>query len=606
MLKTEAELFMYLIDHEVNIPIWVDATNWNARRFFAKGKCSGVFHDSDEDGEGEEKGPEQSTEAHDRTKKLVHGRVWVETNYHELLMFLVEDMHIGLGGYTTDREYFKKKSQGLFDAPCFQLRTGIGYARFMQLRKFFCMRRTREEDVIRDPTNPRNNKTKSKTHMLDEFMETLQERWGALLEPGNCYAIDESMIPWYGKYCPIRVYIKGKPFKYGMKLWQLDDWPTGYCRGFRMYPGRGDRWPHETPESMLGWSYAERVVLCLTRNLPGGSFFTIDRNFMTPKLAVYMKKERHMYVTGTMKRNTKYIDKEILFKKSVTVPRGFFNWSEDSVNGVTQCCWMDREAVPFCSGGFGARTVGTSRLTSHQVEVLAGSRKVKSKRMKSPHCSVIYNATMWTVDIDDFQALNQGTSWERGCRSRTWWYIGLMGLLDRTAVNVFIVMKERLKPTKYRHNIFNQNLMTQLFHIARKQNPIQDLSAANIVEEYDYSILWPCAPVSFHNPLPEVRVGEEVLPQAMVFPGHVRGELLDLRACFNCRKVDRFKPGALRKDSKRKPGSIYKLWPRTKVGCRTCGVPLCRKKENNCWVEYHKSSYCGESDYIDPINWLNV
>jgi len=96
---------------------------------------------------------------------------------------------------------------------------------------------------------------------------------------------------------------------------------------------------------------------------------------------------------------------------------------------------------------------------------------------------------MWTVDIDDFQALNQGTSWERGCRSCTWWYIGLMGLLDRTAVNVFFVMKERLKPTKYRHNIFNQNLMTQLFHIARKQNPIQDLSAANIVEEYDYSIL---------------------------------------------------------------------------------------------------------------------
>ena len=167
-------------------------------------------------------------------------------------------------------------------------------------------------------------------------------------------------------------------------------------------------------------------------------------------------------------------------------------------------------------------------------------------------------------------------------------------------------MKERLKPTKYRHNIFNQNLMTQLFHIARKQNPIQDVSAANIVEEYDYSIFWPCAPVSFHNPLPEVRVGEEVLPQAMVFPGHVRGELLDLRACFNCRKLDRFKPGALRKDSSRKPGSIYKLWPRTKVGCRTCGVPLCRKKENNCWVEYHKSSYCGESDYIDPINWLNV
>ena len=453
----------------------------------------------------------------------------------------------------------------------------------MQLRKFFCMRRTREEDLVRVPTNPQNNKTKSKTRMLDEFMETLQKRWDSLLEGGNCFAIDESMIPWYGKYCPIRVYIKGKPFKYGMKLWQLDDWPTGYCRGFRMYPGRGDRWPHETPESMAGWSYAERVVLALTRNLKRGCFFTIDRNFMTPRLAVYMKKERGMYVTGTMKRNTKYIDKDMIFKKSVRVPRGFYNWSEDEQNGVVQCCWMDREAVPFCSGGFGARTVGTNRLTSHQVEALAGSRKVTSKRMKSPHCSTIYNGTMWTVDIDDFQALNQGTSWERGCRSRTWWYIGLWGLLDRTAINVFIIMKGRKAPAVYRHNIFNQKLMTQLFHIARKQNGIRDLSAADTVEEYDFSILWPCAPVSFHNPLPDGEGQEEVKEvKAMVFPGHRKGELLSVRACFNCRKHDRHKVGTLRTDDKRKPGSRYKLYRRTKFGCRTCGVPLCQNKQSNC------------------------
>ena len=296
-----------------------------------------------------------------------------------------------------------------------------------------------------------------------------------------------------------------------------------------------------------------------------GCFFTIDRNFMTPKLAVYMKKERRQYVTGTMKRNTKYIDKEILFKKSVHVPRGFYNWSEDEVNGVTQCCWMDREAVPFCSGGFGARTVGTTRLTSHQVEVLAGSRKVKSKRMKSPHCSVIYNSTMWTVDIDDFQALNQGTSWERGCRSRKWWYIGFMGLLDRNAVNVYIVMKGRLAPSIYRHNKFNQNLQTQLFHIARKQNPIHDLSAGSIVEEYDYTILWPCAPVSFHNPLPQLEGGvqeEGKKEEGAIFSGHVKGELLDLRACFNCRMQGRFKLGALRKDSSRKEGSKYRLYRR--------------------------------------------
>ena len=38
--KTEASLFLHFIEHENNIPIWVEAPNWNARRFFKKGKCS--------------------------------------------------------------------------------------------------------------------------------------------------------------------------------------------------------------------------------------------------------------------------------------------------------------------------------------------------------------------------------------------------------------------------------------------------------------------------------------------------------------------------------------------------------------------------------------
>ena len=73
------------------------------------------------------------------------------------------------GGFTMDREYFKKKSQGLFDARCFQLRTDIGYPRYLQLKNFFTLRKTLEEDTSRDPANTRDGKTKRKTHMLDEF-----------------------------------------------------------------------------------------------------------------------------------------------------------------------------------------------------------------------------------------------------------------------------------------------------------------------------------------------------------------------------------------------------------------------------------------------------
>ena len=86
--------------------------------------------------------------------------------------------------------------------------------------------------------------------------------------------------------------------------------------------------------------------------------------------------------------------------------------------------------------------------------------------------------------------------------------------------------------------------------------------------------------------------------------GHIKGELLDLRACFNCQKQQRFSLGALRKDPSRKPGARYKNYRRSKFGCRTCGVPLCRN--SGCWLEYHRSDYCGQNDNIDPINWLTV
>jgi len=60
-----------------------------------------------------------------------------------------------------------------------------------------------------------------------------------------------------GKVVEDKDVVKGKPYKYGIKLWTLADWPSGYVRNFRMYTERGDKWPHETDESMEGWNSEE-------------------------------------------------------------------------------------------------------------------------------------------------------------------------------------------------------------------------------------------------------------------------------------------------------------------------------------------------------------
>ena len=70
----------------------------------------------------------------------------------------------------------------------------------------------------------------------------------------------------------------------------------------------------------------------------------------------------------------------------------------------------------MCSGGFGARVVGTHRLTTKpeagEVPVTGRKKKVRSTNMKCPHMGKIYNGTMWTVDSGDYMALDTGTSWE--------------------------------------------------------------------------------------------------------------------------------------------------------------------------------------------------
>ena len=247
---------------------------------------------------------------------------------------------------------------------------------------------------------------------------------------------------------------------------------------------------------------------------------------------------------------------------------------------------------------------GCDRLTTKPDvgEVVQGTqkRRVRSKRMKCPHISKVYNGTMWPVDSGDYMALDTGTSWERGCRDKVWWKVGMWGLKDRAAVNTYITFKRRCKPNYYRHGMFQKRLTIQLFHIARAQLPIGDVSAAYSKEEYDYTILWPNKVTNFRDPLPEtVQVSHGERDKApTAFPGHKYGKLKKKLTCFLCRKEGRFKDGSQRKD---REGKRYKLYAKTSRGCETCNVPLC--KNYNCWKDYHSGKFAGQQDMLSSTCW---
>ena len=136
--------------------------------------------------------------------------------------------------------------------------------------------------------------------------------------------------------------------------------------------------------------------------------------------------------------------------------------------------------------------------------------------------------------------------------------------------------------------------MTQLYHIAKRQLPIGDLSAAYTSVSYDYSILWPNKVGNFRDPLTEELIESSGDKD---FPGHKVGKLKKKITCFLCRKEGRFKAGSNRVGR----AGQYRLYAKNSKGCQTCNVPLC--KNFNCWKDYHSGEFAGRSDLMSEECW---
>jgi len=73
----------------------------------------------------------------------------------------VEEMHIATGVSPWTGNISRKKVRGYLMLVAFNLEQ-IGYPRYLQLKNFFSLRKTLEEDTSRDPANTRDGKTKER------------------------------------------------------------------------------------------------------------------------------------------------------------------------------------------------------------------------------------------------------------------------------------------------------------------------------------------------------------------------------------------------------------------------------------------------------------
>jgi DNA excision repair protein ERCC-6 len=196
-------------------------------------------------------------------------------------------------------------------------------------------------------------------------------------------SIDEQMVPYFGRHS-IKMFIKGKPIRFGYKNWVLAA-SSGYPYKFETYMG-------SSKGSEKGKPLGPRVVLGLLSVVenPECHHVFFD-NFFTSYGLLKSLKELKFKATGTVREN-RIMKCPLQPSKIISMKeRAFYDYRSD--NNVMIVQWKDNRVVYM-----GSNTVGIGPIK----KVKRYSQEAKMKiDVPQPACFTEYNKGMGGVDILD-------------------------------------------------------------------------------------------------------------------------------------------------------------------------------------------------------------
>ena len=209
-------------------------------------------------------------------------------------------------------------------------------------------------------------------------------------------SIDESMIPYFGRHSA-KQFIKGKPIRFGYKLWCLNT-RLGYLVQFEPYTGAGAG-QHE-------FGLGGGVVLDLISELPPNQHYLLyfDNLFTSIRLLDRLY-EMGIGGTGTVRANR--LEKCVLRPLKGT-PRGTYDYKYSNKTLLVE--WNDNNIVNIASNCFQAEPTRRVRRWSKQQRTHI--------HIDQPKLIGEYNRYMGGVDRMD---QNIGT-YRISIRSKKWWW----------------------------------------------------------------------------------------------------------------------------------------------------------------------------------------
>lgn len=269
-----------------------------------------------------------------------------------------------------------------------------------------------------------------KYYKLRPLMQKLQKKFVDFYVPEKYINYDESMVKYFGRHS-CKQFIKGKPIRFGYKLWCLNT-KSGYLINFVPYQGKDRKLSHKYQE-IFGSAAAPFVMLM--QELPDEKsnlrYSLYCDNLFTSFHLLHFFKQLGYSLTGTIRdnripNNCPLVSKKVMSKKT----RGEVASILDKENGIILVRWVDNSVVTMASTSDGVFPKGVVKRYS----------RVEKRNIQVPRPCLIgkYNNSMGGTDLMDENI----SRYRIAFRSKKWWWCLFTWLIDATIQNAWILHKK--------------------------------------------------------------------------------------------------------------------------------------------------------------------
>ncbi|XP_023235982.1 piggyBac transposable element-derived protein 4-like isoform X2 [Centruroides sculpturatus] len=239
--------------------------------------------------------------------------------------------------------------------------------------------------------------------------------------PHQQICVDESLVGTKNKTSLMQYLPKKHHHQWGIKFWMLCDSVSKYCLSFFTYKGARTKQEKDN-NSKFGLGYSVVIKLLETGSyLKKGYHLFVDNFFMSVPLVRYLY-TMGTYITGTVRKNQKYLPAPLKFSKFTVGQRSYFR------SGPLLACGFREKA---------SQKTQVLLLSSHaraREEEIIRRNETKSK----PQIVLQYNKFMGGVDTSDMMLY---AYLDERKTLKYWKKVGF-NIIGRMVLNSYILYKE--------------------------------------------------------------------------------------------------------------------------------------------------------------------